>query len=151
MKRFNVVKPSITILTTIIFGVIFPLLPIVLILHGFIISGISFLVLWLFNFFFAVIHNCYIKHIIIDCKGITYRSMFNNYHMRWDEIASIGILYMPIKAPGIKPWIYITNIDIPIISINPRMANDNFFMLNYRKEIILEILKYWKGEIKGKL
>jgi hypothetical protein len=93
--------------------------------------------------------HCFTKTIEIDRNGVNYKTFLKCFEMTWDEIKIIGIGYVPIKAPGRKPWLYFAADGISMPMLNAKMINSKFFMVSYRKEIEEEIRKYWSGDIDG--
>ena len=147
MIKFTVVSPKNRLLALIFIGgaLIFP----VNLLRISILHGSFFLVLWGGIFFFSVIHQCFIKSIEISSKGVRYSTLFKTMEMTWDEIAIIGIGYVPIKGPGKKPWIYFSGDRVAISTLTPRLVNERFYIMNYRQSVIDEIRKYWQNNIVG--
>lgn len=147
--KFLVVKPEYGVMALIIFGMFFLALPVLMLINGFLLVGLLFLILWAFVFFFGVIHNCFIKSIVINAEGVRYITLFKSFEMKWKDIELIGIGFVPIKKPGAKPWIYFSADKVALSTLTSNMINDRFFMMNYRKNAIDVIKKYWASEITG--
>ena len=147
--RFLVVKPAYGVMALIIIGILFLTLPVLMLINGFFLAGSLFLILWAFVFFFGVIHNCFIKSIIINAEGVRYITLFKSFEMKWKDIELIGIGFVPIKKPGAKPWIYFSSDKVALSTLTSNMISDRFLMINYRKNVIDEIKKYWASEITG--
>ena len=146
--RFLVVKPTYGIITSIFIGISIAL-PIIMLINGFTLVGLLFLILWAFVFFFGVIHNCFIKSIVINAEAVSYITLFNKLELKWKDIEIVGIGYVPIKKPGAKPWIYFSADKVAISALTPSMTNSRFFMMNYRKDVIDVIKRYWPNDING--
>jgi len=94
-------------------------------------------------------NNCVIKSVIINANSIVYTGIRKRYIMSWEEINTIGIGYVPVKALGGPPWIYFSADGYFSPALDPKMVNEKFFMVRYRKEIEDAVRLYWKGDIAG--
>jgi len=144
---FRVVKPGFTVLFMIVFGATI-VLPVIMFLWTSVWYGLFFLAIWAMGYA-LIINQCLIKRIEIDKSGVAYKTLTKNYKMSWDEIKIVGFGYLPIKAPGAKPWIYFAADGVSCPVLNAAMVNDKYFMVNYRQKIVDEIRKYWLKEIDG--
>ena len=88
-------------------------------------------------FMFRKMHIC--------SKGVTYTSLRKRYFMKWSDIEMIGICYIPTRAPGRPPCIYITADQIP----TSRAINERYFLIHYRKDVEQAIRMYWDKDIWG--
>ena len=149
--KFRMVKPLYSAIALAFFGIM-PIWPMVFIIlggnikimaTGAVLSALGLVVLC------ATIERCLFRWILICEEGVAYIRLRKSSFMAWDEIKIVGMGYIPIKAPGRPPWLYFSAHGIPCPMLNARMINDNFFMINYRKEVEDAIRLYWKAAIDG--
>jgi hypothetical protein len=84
--------------------------------------------------------------IDIDENGLSYKSLFKKYGMRWDDIVETGI--KPVKSSyGIRRYIYFSTTCMPS-NIERKNPSNEFLMLEYSKPILDVIEHYWSKPIK---
>jgi hypothetical protein len=141
------VKPKIAILSLLFYGIMI-ILPAFLFYIGELLAGFVAMATWVFVFGGMII-QCVVKRVEIGEEGVKYITTSSSYKMRWDEIKTIGIGYIPYRAPGRPPWIYFSAEDsfMPMLSAN--LVNSKFFIVHYRKELECAIKLHWKKGIVG--
>jgi len=144
---FYIVKPSHIVISLTYVGCL-AFLPIIMFITGAFWYGVIFLIIWLFSFL-GMLYQCLFRKIYISDCGVKYKTLFKSYEMTWDEIKIVGIGYIPIKAPGRKPWIYFSDQPVSIPMLSPRSFNKKFYMVSFRQKIIDEIKKHWDMGIDG--
>jgi hypothetical protein len=100
------------------------------------------------GFFIHFVHLCLIKRIIITESGLEYRTLFKRVHKSWDEIKHIDVF-----RKGVPPrreshngfWIYFYDVWTDWAYAKTK----SFLQVQYRKEVISEIKKYYDKEILG--
>jgi len=95
---------------------------------------------------------------VIGESGVEYLGFRKRYKISRDDVNIVGVAeYAPIHKDVIgvvgrgrkMRWIYITTKSVMSSMDEIRENADGFIVANYRKKIIIELLKYRKNGIKG--
>jgi len=97
---------------------------------------------------YLIIRLLVLRRIIIDEKGVVFKTPSTKQQIMWSDIKSIGVSDRRDRA-GIK-WIYFTSQKVPpLLYVEAKMISNGFFAVSYRKSIIKAVRQYWHSEIDG--
>jgi hypothetical protein len=84
----------------------------------------------------------------IGPEGVKFSTRKQEYQLSWEEIRTIGIIDAQRGPRGI-PCIYFSTRDQVVPCVSAEMLNESFLMVNYRRKIFKEVLRYWPYEIEN--
>ena len=100
----------------------------------------------------ALGYLCYytfFTYIYIGAEGVTFKSLFSVYYLKWADIKEIGIgEYSRIRGNTLSK-IYFSTYKVSPHFLNDYKISDEFIVVDYRPNIMKEIKKHWSGAIYG--
>jgi hypothetical protein len=147
MKAFKVVKPQISVVVLIFFGMLPQIVLIALVMNipwddlRVVLFLLTLLVITISCFLFCF-NYCIIRRIVITESGLDYHTLNKNVHRSWDEIKNIEVCDYrgrQREKTHFSLWIYFYEECPDMASANTKV----FLKVHYRKEIINEISKYY--------
>ena len=107
---------------------------------------ILFLLIAVYTYVFI---NSFFKKVEISDFGVKLIGPLRKYELPWDNVKYIGI-GTPFYGKGdVYGWLYFSSGYVSPRYIRPSMISNSFIMLRYRKALIKEVRKYWKGTVDG--